>query len=504
MKDEKKITDALLVQRHQQLASQKRIGEIHSGIKGLKKIRSENLDKIDNLEAEIDAMLSAEGIIFDETLHIDEAEIDSLTKVDEEKIYLENKLSTLDSVDGNINEWDSYISSIRDYAKRNDVDLDVDPFQALMTESQRIDINKRVQDELTYKKANCDKYDYMLAGTCGMIAGLIDIIFVGIPKQGLLGKKADEAVDGAVQKFAKVLGWKGPKADRDPMASAIDFLENKFKVNYDQTHTNKSGKMGTDGLVKNMYPRNHHLKSLAHSPDLIGLFFSILDQFNNTSTFVSDGKLITIDTETFELNGSNFIAKIFAGFCNWFGHLLSDIAGSSGARGNNSRGSGIPMPFYSLLQFVEVGEFGKHRDSFAKVSVKVFEEGYDFRHGLALAIPVLISELLTRVCWSFKQRLYHRQDWKNCVPSAAVPELRRMLLVSHGTLCLVDGADAGLRSGGNMVQFMLRANVIAWARFGTVAAKEVISLYRAGSLDLEAANEYLDKEYERMLGIRDD
>jgi len=503
MKNDKRITDALLVQKHQQLASQKKIGEIRSGIKDLKTVRSENLNKIDDLESEIDAMLSAEGIVFDETLHIEGAGIDSLTKVDEDKIYFENKISALDSVVGNIDDWDSYIFSIKAYAHRNDVDLNVDPFQVLMTECQRIDINKRIQDELTYNKASCDKYDYMLAGTCGMIAGLIDIVFVGMPKQGILGKKADEAVDGAVKQFAKVLGWKGPKADRDPTASAIGFLEGKFKVNYDQTHTYKSGKMGTDGLVKNLYPGNHHVKSLAHSPDLIGLFFSILNQFNNTSTFVSDGKLVTIDTETFELNGGNFIAKIFAGFCNWFGHLLSDVAGSSGARGNESRGSGIPMPFYSLLQFLEVGEFGKHRDSFAKVSVKVFEQGYDFRHGVALAIPVLLSELLTRVCWAFKQRFYHRQDWINCVPSAAVPELRRMLLVSHGTLCLVDGVDAGLRSGGDIVQFMLRANVIAWARFGTVAAKEVVSFYKAGSLDLEAANEYLDKEYEKMLEMSD-
>ena len=162
MKNDKRITDALLVQKHQQLASQKKIGEIRSGIKDLKTVRSENLNKIDDLESEIDAMLSAEGIVFDETLHIEGAGIDSLTKVDEDKIYFENKISALDSVVGNIDDWDSYIFSIKAYAHRNDVDLNVDPFQVLMTECQRIDINKRIQDELTYNKASCDKYDYIL------------------------------------------------------------------------------------------------------------------------------------------------------------------------------------------------------------------------------------------------------------------------------------------------------------------------------------------------------
>ena len=61
-----------------------------------------------------------------------------------------------------------------------------------------------------------------------------------------------------------------------------------------------------------MNTRNHHLMSLAHSPDVIGLFFSILNQFTSTATFVADGKLITIATDTYELQGGNFISKIFS------------------------------------------------------------------------------------------------------------------------------------------------------------------------------------------------
>ena len=44
-------------------------------------------------------------------------------------------------------------------------------------------------------------------------------------------------------------------------------------------------------------PQNHHLKSLAHSPDIVGLFFSILDQFQNKASYVSNGRLIRIDTQ---------------------------------------------------------------------------------------------------------------------------------------------------------------------------------------------------------------
>lgn len=154
---------------------------------------------------------------------------------------------------------------------------------------------------------------------------------------------------------------------------------------------------------------------------------------------------------------------------------------------------------FSLLQFIDVGEFGQHRQSFAKVAVQVFEQGYDFRHGIALAIPVLVTELLTRVMWTFKRRFHHDLPWSECLPSANNPELRRMLLVGHGTLCIVDGADAAIRSGGDIIQFMLRANIIGWARFGTLALKELKAWCRAGGLDTEAVDQYLDAEYERLL-----
>ena len=74
-----------------------------------------------------------------------------------------------------------------------------------------------------------------------------------------------------------------------------------------------------------------------------------------------------------------------------------------------------------------------------------------------------------------------------------------MLLIAHGSLCLVDGVDAGLRSGGSVVHFMLRANIVGWARFGTLALKEIEIMIRSGSIDHEAIDAYIDDELERLL-----
>ncbi len=312
----------------------------------------------------------------------------------------------------------------------------------------------------------CDKYDYLIAVGCGAIAGLVDIFLVGAPGDSVLGKWTDSQVDHVVMKFAKTCGW-SPKAGKEGnVASAIGFLEKKFPVNYDQRHS---------GDVDNLFgmsAKNHHMKSLAYSPDIIVLFFSVLNQFTSTSTFLSDGRLITIATDHFELQGNNFVSKLFCGVANWFGHIMSDIAGSSGASG---RGSGVVMPFYELFQLCDFGslQVGEDRNTLATVATKVFQEGYDARFGLTMAIPVLLCDLSIKLIWALKHYFYHKRPFAECVPSKRHDDLRIMLIVGNGTLCLMDGADAAIRSGGNWVNFFLRLNMVAWFRLVTLVLREV-------------------------------
>lgn len=315
----------------------------------------------------------------------------------------------------------------------------------------------------------CDKYDYLTAVGCGVIAGAVDAFFVGTPSDSKLGRWTDTQTDNFVKFFARKNGWNPRKGNEDSVSSAIGFLEKNFKVNYDQRHS---------GDVNNMFDmstKNHHLKSLAHSPSVVGLFFSILNQFTSTSTFLSGGTLITIKTDTFELQGSNLISKLFCGCANWFGHIVSDMAGSSGGRGNGGRGSGVPIPFYELFQLCNFGEFqiGKDRQDLATLATRVFQEGYDLRFGAAMTIPVVLNELLIRLIWALKRFFYHKLPLKECIPLVKHQNLRTMLIIGHGTLCVIDAADAGIRSNGNALSFALRLNLIAWYRLITLVLKEV-------------------------------
>ena len=493
----------LIVQKHQLNNSEDKISEIDSILLSIQNEQKNNDSSLDNMIDEMEKLLQDNEIkIVDNKI----SEIDAILL----NIQLENEIKAidkniftikeLDTVDFDENmSWDDYLKSIQEYSFRNNIDLKEDPFKHIMTKSQEVELQKRIKDEFSLKNAQCDKYDYMIAGTCGVITGLIDILFVGKPGESKLGDFTDEQAKKITEKFAELLGWDKDKViekGSNTTASAIGFLEKKFKINYDQATTH-----ATDGVVENLSLKNHHLKGLGHSPDIIGLFFSILNQFTNTSSFISNGQIITIETEEFELQGHNFIAKVFCGIANWFGHIMSDWTGSSGTVGQGGRGTGVPIPFYNLLQMINIGEFGQHKQTFATITTKVFEQGYDARHGITMAIPVVINELLIRFMYTMKAHFYHQKDWKDSMPSENIPELRRMLLVGHGTLCLIDGADAYIRSGAgsDMVAFLSSTNLIAWVRFGHLGLKELNAWYNSGHIDSDAVDKYIDDDLKQML-----
>lgn len=346
----------------------------------------------------------------------------------------------------------------------------------------------------------CDKYDYLIAIFCGAVAGIIDSVFVGVPGKGILGKWTDASTDSVIKVLAKKHGW-APRSDSETIGNAIKYFENKYPVNYDQSYGQAAGQL------LGMSARNHHIKSLAHAPDIIGLLFSVLDQFTDTSHFLDNGRLITFDTQTSSLRGcNNPYAKIFAGICNWFWHIISDFAGSSNrAEGLMNRGSGVSIPFFEMFQLCDFGEFtyaksaGTETVTLADFSVKLFEEGYDARFGLTMALPLLLNDLIIRFLWGMKQKFYHKKQWKDCIPGKEHPDLRLMLIVGNATLCLIDGLDAGIRSKGNLLNFFLHFNMIAWFKLSVRIFKEIQIRFNFSYEDMKLQFEYLNYQMQAYL-----
>lgn len=353
-------------------------------------------------------------------------------------------------------------------------------------------------DSVKNLQPDCDKMDYALAASCGALCGVLDVFLIGKPGESPLGDITDKWFADRTCDFAKLCGWKGN--EKNPVASAIGFLERKYKVPYDQRSV---GDAATD--VFDFTPKNHHFKSLAHNPTLMGLFFSILDQFTEASHIVSGGLLIDLGNgnEKFVLQENSIPAKILCGFVNWFGHLMSDCAGSSHSAGQWRRGMGLPAPLWTWVNDITaikaklgipVFEFEKN---FNELAVEVYKQGNDVRFQTAQAIPVLINELLVRFIYSIRRLIRYyaevpadtrnfKKMWEACKPFSK-PTIRRMLTIAHGTFCLVDIGDATIRgviAGGgsfNPLEFILRINLVGVGRFA-------VSLYG----EVKAGAEYRD------------
>ena len=125
-----------------------------------------------------------------------------------------------------------------------------------------------------------------------------------MPDQSKLGNWTNEQTDKFVEKIAKLHGWEPTDGSGNNIANAIKCLEEKYKVSYDQG----TGKMANNLLGMSL--SNHHIKSLGHAPDLVGLIFAILGRFTSTSHFLDNGRLIVFDTETSSLKGNTFLVYI--------------------------------------------------------------------------------------------------------------------------------------------------------------------------------------------------
>ena len=378
-------------------------------------------------------------------------------------------------------------------------------------ESELTVLNETI-DSLNKLKPNCDKIDYILAASSGALCGVIDVFLVGKPDETPLGRITDNWFAERTKDFAKLCHPN--KKDFDSLESAIRFLGEKFRVPYDQTGLGDAGKE-----VFGLNAKNHHFKSLGHNPSLLGLFFSILDQFTNTSHFITDGQLIALQQAngTWELKGNDIPSKLFCGFVNWFGHLISDISGSPASAKAGNRGMGIPSPLWTWTNDIiaikaMLGMSASETDkALNELALKIFEKGYDFRFQTAQTIPVILNELLVRLIYAIRRMYRYFSEtpkpersftflWKKCEPFSN-PTVKRMLTVAHGTFCLIDAGDAVGRaflSGGgnfNAVEFVLRLNIVGVGRFA-------ISLYgeatRAFSFR-QAKKEAVFAEKERII-----
>ena len=154
------------------------------------------------------------------------------------------------------------------------------------------------------------------------------------------------------------------------------------------------------------------------------------------------------------------------------------------------------MPFYELFLACNFGDIdGK---TFSETMVSVFENGYDARFGVTMAIPVVMNELMIRVIWMIRQKFIRKKTWQESIPTSKHADLRIMIIVGDTTLCLVDGADAVAHGiiEGNVISFICHLNLVGWIRLIMLVLKELRIRY--GSIVTQVINQFVNKALEEI------
>ncbi len=361
--------------------------------------------------------------------------------------------------------------------------------------SGRIDELNAEIDSLTN---HADGIDYAIAVASGIVAGIIDSLWVGEFSVDRANQWGNDKTNDFVVKIAKSQGYKG-----DDIEGAIQFLERKYPIAADKATNDFGG------------GRQHHLRDFSHHPTPVGMFFSLLTQFTEKAygTDVA-GVFKIVPVEAGTLIGENLPEKITFGVVHWFFHMVSDIAGSSTAAGNGSVGTGLPGPLVSLLKEISALPIFKkmNKDGYKEFSVwiaKLFngtllgkrdENGklveavkFDLRTEIGVvreigrqAVPVIINECVVRGFY-FIRRLYKEIkendiksisdfkniNWKNTLPFNNRTVVR-MLTIATGTFVAFDVADAAIRSGGFNSAGNLRINFVGIGRFAVAIGTDIV------------------------------
>ena len=384
-------------------------------------------------------------------------------------------------------------------------------FEGIATVDEQLEENQKVIDKLNAdidKLTNhADGMDYMVAVGSGILAGVIDIVFVGDFSLDKANEWGGEKTNNFVVKVAKSQGYEG-----DDLYGAVKYLEEKFPIAADKATNDFGG------------GKQHHLRDFSHHPTPVGLFFSFLTQFTGKvygTDVAGIFKVVTLKEEDLTLIGKNFPEKVTFGIINWFFHMVSDIAGSSSSILEGKDGTGLPGPIVSLLKeistlpiFKKMNENGYkefsvwisklfngtllgERDKNGKLSKAV---KFDLRTeiGVAMqlgqqAIPVIINECIVRGFYFIRSLYMEVRDnnikkisdlknvnWENTLPFNNRTVIR-MLTISTGTMTAIDLADAAIesaiKSGGVGPAFLsnmlLKVNFVGIGRFAIAVGSDI-------------------------------
>ena len=253
--------------------------------------------------------------------------------------------------------------------------------------------------------------DTIVSIIAGVIASIIDIVFVGTPEVVKVYKKGENFDGSILTALFRKIG-----SGDNKLSEMFKWLSDKCKVPYD-----------ISAMKDVVAPDNHRLRNFAHDP-LVGLLFAVADIILGTATVIdNDGRIRILVNNKNQSPIQKYLAVLY-----YLGHLLSDVCTARG----------LPIPGFFLTQF-----FAGNKDSIARVAEAMYKDGYDVRHLASMSTPVIIKNLI------INGYLWLTQSEQTESSSIAMKEIQENKRIAYKyKLRLVSDAVC---CGGNVLKFFI-------------------------------------------------
>ncbi len=294
----------------------------------------------------------------------------------------------------------------------------INELDALFT-NEELELNQTIIQSLQDDFNNIhklDKIDISICAGAGILAAIIDILLIGIPKKtphGLKGGPLSNYVrDWFNQRF--------PEEEMEKLANS-----KVSKVPFD-AQDNRHTKVNVNGLSAYY----HRLLSLGHDP-LLGLVIGVCDILNGKMTTIDKtGKIVSQFMENYTDRKES---DIFVAIAKQIIHFKSDITTSMG----------LPAPLMGLFNLLQFGKIGDEDQTIAEIVQGMYYEGYNFIHFNSMAISTMIIEVIIRIGYALK-KINEGHSIKDSIPFSLDrekhPKLHTMLFIGHSTAA---SANAG-------------------------------------------------------------
>jgi hypothetical protein len=317
-----------------------------------------------------------------------------------------------------------------------------------------------------------DSLDWSISGVSGLLAALVDILFIKSPK-------LPSFINTPGAEGGPLSNWIRERINSTISPSELRQLEQYNWVPFDPTNS-KGLDVPVDGLSASV----HRFRSLGHDP-ILGFLFGVVDILRGTFTAIDgNGHLIVqaVDIAGRDIAGMN----LFDAITRLVGHLKSDITTSAG----------LPAPLMPLLQFCQFGKFGSSEMTVGELATVMYRSGYDFRHFVTMSISPLMIDVFVRLFY-FIKRMHEGHSIEESIPfnlpGHRKPKLQTMLFSAH---LLSTAANAGKVA---ITQNPFAINYPQWLAFFTYTYQQLKwTLYEKEDERFKFVQTHIDEGWENL------